>query len=84
VQRVNALDQQKQLIEHKRARLKSRKSNTGGADQSGTEAGVQPCANMDEILKVRSALPCALGACCKQHVVCSGNAMKSMWLFTAE
>lgn len=53
MQRVNAIDQQKVLIEQKRAQLKSsnRKSNAGHADQGSADA-VLPCANMDEILKV--------------------------------
>lgn len=54
MQRVNSIDQQKQLIEQKRAQLKSsnRKSNAGHADQGSADGAVLPCANMDEILKV--------------------------------
>lgn len=62
MQRVNALDQQKSLVEQKRAHLKSsnRKSNAGQADQCMSDSAVLPSAYQDELLKVCNSACCTV------------------------
>eukprot|EP00892_Ulva_mutabilis_P007157 jgi/Ulvmu1/4813/UM020_0098.1 len=48
-QRINALDQQKAMIERKRVEIRPRRSSVAQEPPQGDV--VQPCSNMDEILK---------------------------------
>lgn len=50
MQRINALDQQKAMIERKRLEIRPRRSSVATDTAQGDI--VQPCSNMDEILKV--------------------------------
>lgn len=50
MQRINALDQQKSMIERKRVEIRPRRSSV--AQDAAQGDFVQPCSNMDEILKV--------------------------------
>jgi hypothetical protein len=54
LQRINTIEHQKHLVERKRLELKSKKGSSSGSDQNLSDNGVQPCSNMDEILKVGS------------------------------